>query len=93
MPTNYADEVVNIFGPLAPYERRRLGAVLAMPTQDTWGVAHTMIINRDLLTLWEAVVAVDPTFPAQHKPGTRWPRIPDQLTLRRAMRYARTGEK
>jgi hypothetical protein len=36
------------------------------------------------------VRAVDPEFPTQTVPGpTGWQRVPDQLTLARALRYAR----
>src|SRR5258705_7742443 len=42
------------------------------------------------LTLWITVRAVDPEFPAQTVPRPAgWQRIPDQLTLARALRYAR----
>lgn len=93
MSIHVVDEATNLLGPLSPYARARLTAVLVDPNARTWEAAHTMVINDDLLTLWQAVHAVDPSFPWRRKLDEPWPRIPDQLTLRRAMRYARTGEK
>ncbi len=40
-----------------------------------------------MLTLWGAVRTVDETFPGTKARG--WERVPDQLTLARALRFAR----
>ncbi len=48
-------------------------------------------------TLWAAVICVDPTFPTrgpgddEHGRRRPWPRVPDQLTIVRAIRAAATG--
>lgn len=78
-------------GRLTPDIRRRLQAVVNNPTQETWSNAHSIIINPHgrVSTLWQAVMAVDPTFPnAGPRRGELWERIPSQDLLVRAIRYA-----
>jgi hypothetical protein len=92
---SHLDETTNLRGHLTGEARDRLVAVLANPTQETWGNANTLIVSEERnLTLWQAVIAVDPTFP---KVGPRnrgpWERVPDYDTIARAIRYAVTGEK
>lgn len=85
---SYLDETTNMSGPLTGEARDRLIAVLANPTQETWDDAYSLIVNRNrFLTLWRAVLAVDPTF-LRSKPEGPWARVPDYDTLCRAIEYA-----
>ncbi|MCI0563915.1 MAG: hypothetical protein MN733_36030 [Nitrososphaera sp.] len=70
--------------------RRRLQAVVNKPTQKTWSNAYSIILNPHgrINTLWQAVMAVDPTFPnIGPRRGEQWERIPSQDLLLRAIRY------
>lgn len=95
--SNELDMGFNMLGQgLSRSVRRRLRAVLANPTDETWDDAHGILL-MDKLTLWQAVIVVDPTFPnhgptifgqgrnTHHLP---WRRLPDQRTLLAAIRYA-----
>jgi hypothetical protein len=55
----------NIFGPLNAESRSRLLAVLNKPSRETWNNTYSLIIafGSESETLWQAVVAVDPSFP------------------------------
>ncbi len=88
----------NLFGGLSPDIRRRLEAAIENPTEETWDDAHTIILNPHEgmgLTLWQAVIAIDPSFP-QSGPSTDyrgrrvsgWPQIPSRDLLLAALRYA-----
>lgn len=88
----------NMFGRLPPEDLTRLRAVLYHPTEETWDNAYSIILNPHVvlgLGLWQAVIAVDPSFP-QVGPGTdsmgrkvgRWRRIPSKALLRAALQYA-----
>ncbi len=90
--TAYLDRCHNIFGNLAPDLRRRLEAVIENPNHETWDNAYSICISG-FTTLWQAVIAIDPTFPrtgpVEDRAGHRlkgWERVPDQLTLYRALR-------
>lgn len=86
----------NLFGRLAPTERTRLRAVLYQPTEDTWDDAYSVIVGADRwMTLWQAMIAVDPTFPrvgpstdARGRKTSRWKKVPSQEALLAALRYA-----
>lgn len=86
----------NMFGHLKPRERTRLRAVLYQPTEQTWDDAYSIIVGADgWMTLWQAVLAVDPSFPkvgpstdVRGRRVSRWKKIPDQETLVTALRYA-----
>lgn len=90
------DMARNVFGKLRPDIKTRLRAVLYQPTEETWDNAHTIIVGADgWTTLWQAVLAVDPTFPrvgpshdARGRVVERWRKIPSQETLIQALRYA-----
>lgn len=91
---SYLDQATNMFGHLTGEVRERLVAVLANPTQETWGNAYSIILNQGTwTTLWQAVLAVDPTFPRTGPAlGEPWPRVPDYDTICRALQYAVTEE-
>lgn len=85
---SYLDMANNLRGVLTGEARERLIAVLANPTQETWDDAYALIIDQEnFLTLWRAVLAVDPSFPGSKKDGP-WERVPDYDTLWRAVQYA-----
>lgn len=88
--------LTNIFGPLKPELRARLKAVLDDPASN-WEDAYCIIVNGSK-TLWQYVIAVDPTFPktgpvtdAKGRTVKSWDRYPDQLTIAKALRYAANG--
>lgn len=94
MASAFVDDCRNMFGKLDAECRARLEAVLENPTEETWDDAYSLIIGKDgFTTLWQAWVKVDPdaprTGPSEDFAGKRlsgWSRIPDQLTLYRALR-------
>ena len=87
----------NLFGPLGPDIRARLQQVLDDPATH-WDDAHSIILRADqplARTLWQAVLAVDPTFPktgpTSDRAGRRitdWARKPSQILIARALKYA-----
>lgn len=80
----------NAFGALSDEVRARLRAVLTRPTQASWDAAHCIILTwaPRHYTLWQAVIAVDPTFPRSKPCDAPWPRIPDSFTIARAIKLA-----
>jgi len=88
----------NMFGKLDPKNRTRLRAVLYHPTEETWNNAYSIILNPHVgfgLTLWQAVIAVDHSFPkvgpstdSRGRVVERWRRIPSQALLLAALQYA-----
>lgn len=77
----------NMFGPLRGDVRERLEAVLASPSQETWDDAYSIIVGKNgFTTLWQAWIKVDPDAPRSRPLDAPWPRVPDQLTLYRALR-------
>lgn len=87
----------NLYGPLRPEITERLDAYFKNPDEEHWNDVSSIIIGSDgWMTFWQAVSAVDPTFPMvgprYHADGTRgpWPRIPDAFTARRALKHAQT---
>jgi len=78
--------------PLTEDARGRVLAVVASPTQETWADAHGIILAPHPgfgLTLWQAVLAVDPSFPDRGPAmGEPWLRIPSTELLSQAINYA-----
>ena len=103
--TTLTDDPVltNIYGPLSAQIRRRLRDVLRDPRR-YWDRDHGIMVRGGAhdprwLTLWQAIMAVDPTFPKIGKLTDQagrviedWPRYPDQVLIARALRYA-AGER
>ena len=78
----------NMHGPLDPDTKARLAELLNNPTNETWDNAFSMIVGADGWTsLWEAWTQVDPNAPRAKPCNGHWPRIPDQLTIYRALRH------
>ena len=70
--------------------RARLEAVLHNLCQETWDNAYSIIVTGGVnsKTLWQAWAAVDPEAPRSKPLEGPWPRVPDQITLRRAIKLA-----
>lgn len=63
----------NMWGPIGGELRARLVAAIERPGEETWDDAYTVILDRgSWLTLWQAVIAVDPSFAAVSGPVTQW---------------------
>jgi hypothetical protein len=61
---------------------------MANPIERTWDDAHEIVLNaRTSTTLWQAVCAVDPSFPTT-KGDSHWQRTPAKSTLLAAVHYA-----
>jgi hypothetical protein len=96
-PAGLLDGLANARGPLLPESKAWLRAVIEKPTSETWERAHGLVLHRKGITLWHAVTCVDPTFPVKgpgnDKRGRRrpWARVPDQLTIVRAIQAAKGG--
>jgi hypothetical protein len=89
----------NIFGQLSGEVRARLVAAVNDPGEATWNDAHRIILNPSVglgLTLWQAVIAVDPSFHDVRGPVTDakgnivrgWSRTPTAEMLIQAINYA-----
>jgi hypothetical protein len=89
----------NMFGALGEDVRARLMAAVEQPGEATWDDAHSIVLNPDVgfgLTLWQAVIAVDPEFarvggPVSDGHGNRvsgWARTPTAEVLAQAINYA-----
>lgn len=79
----------NLFGALSPDLRNRLAAVMANPTQATWEAAYSIVLHGNTFTtLWQAWLAVDPNAVRSKPCNSPWPRVPDQMTVYRAIRHA-----
>lgn len=91
----------NYWGPLRlqPDIQRRLRQVMRQPRK-YWDRDHGVILVASEpgtlgLTLWQAILRVDPTFPrvgpSEDRHGKRredWARYPDQMLIARAIKYA-----
>lgn len=78
--------------PVSDDARARLYALVEQPTTSTWQDAHSLCI-AGWETLWQAVLAVDATFPVlgrrtdQHGDVLEdWERIPDRQLVLAALR-------
>jgi hypothetical protein len=88
------------FGSLNPGTRHNLRAVLDCPCEHHWDEAAHCVVNAKGQTLWQAVMAVDPSFPATGPSSRRnpktgrsvrisgWSKTPDEKTLLAALRQA-----
>jgi hypothetical protein len=88
------------FGPLSLGTRRSLRAELECPCEDHWDTAAHCVVNSRGQTLWQAVIAVDPSFPANGPSSRRdprsgrsvrtsgWSATPSEQTLVAALRQA-----
>ena len=86
----------NMFGPLDRSIRLRLQQVITNPRK-YWNRDHGIILNATdrYLTLWQAVLKVDPSFPRvgpsygnDGRPVEDWSRYPTPDLLQQAILYA-----
>lgn len=90
------DQLCDGFGrPLASDTRRRIARYLKNPTFRRWCDIAGIVVRPGIFTLWQAVIAVDPTFPTVGRTVNdrgrvikEWARIPDAVLIMRALRYA-----
>jgi len=80
----------NMFGFLPAYIKSALYNYLEFPTHDHWEEIYSChIANGKVSTVWQAVLAVDPTFPQtipmDSQGNVRWPRIPSPALLQKAI--------
>jgi hypothetical protein len=79
--------------PLDLTSRRRVERCVEHPTPKAWDESYSVIVGSDgYTTLWQAVLLTDPSFPAPNLTGkTKWPRIPSQDLLIRAIALVTNG--
>jgi len=87
------DGLESLLGPLDLEHRAALTSYLGEPTEAGWDAIHGVVVSaRPLRTVWQAVLRIDPTFPrvgpasAGGKRLEGWTRIPDAITVARALR-------
>lgn len=82
----------NFYGPLDAQLKARIRAFLAKPSIKTWVDVHTIIIRkRGHLTLWEAVLEIDPEIQPWFPPapnGQGWRKVPSPFVVLRAIQNA-----
>lgn len=90
----FLSKATNMFGPLPPDITARIQTFMDAPSAETWDDIHSIAI-RPFKTIWQAVIAIDPTFPrtgpTTDSKGAQiegWKRIPDAVTVARAIQRA-----
>lgn len=87
----------NMFGELTDDYKQRIRSYLERPSYEEWDDISGIILSDKgtMLTVWQAVCAVDPSFPCVGRRTTLegkilkdWDRIPSVETLRQALIYA-----
>lgn len=88
----FVADATNLFGALKSEGQASLRAVLANPTNETWDKSYSLIVNgKSFMTLWQAWIAVDSNAPRSKPLDGVWPKIPDQMTIYRALKHATQG--
>lgn len=100
---NFLTGATNDFGTLSDDVRERIFRYLNDPTAENWSNIYSIIINsggsltgKPPRTVWQAVVALDPSFKDISLPGSkastpheqRWQKWPDPLLVARAIKAA-----
>lgn len=87
-----ADRCRNYSGALDDRVRLRLYAAVEVPCSVTWNDAYSLVVStsRPSLTLWQAVLAVDPSFPQRGPIDGEWPIVPTRAVLIAALEHATT---
>lgn len=87
----------NMLGRLDKSLERRINRYVKHPTFEGWDDIHGIILNGTgtMLTVWNAVIAIDPTFPKVGRTTTiegriikDWERIPTAEQIKDAVFYA-----
>jgi hypothetical protein len=87
--------------PLDDEAKRDIYGYLAAPSVTGWSNISGTMVNNRMLTLWQAVRQVDPTFPAtgrRYEVETgrvmkEWERIPHPDLVLKAIQYAQSQNK
>lgn len=79
--------------PLPPDCRARILRLYANPTAETWDHAFCINIAPGMTTLWQAVIAIDPSFPrssgsTRASAEKRWPQVPTREQIVAAIKHA-----
>jgi len=82
----FLDRATNVFGPLKPDIRARITRFLDDPSEENWDRVYSIAI-QPFKTVWQAVLAVDPSF-QRTKSRDFWDRVPDAMLVARAIRHA-----
>jgi hypothetical protein len=77
----------NMFGRLSQDVIDRLEKVISDPNEETWEDAHCIILsmNGGVITLWNAVLEVDPTYLRRKSMDAPWGDIPSSGTISKAI--------
>lgn len=80
----------NLNGKLSAEIKARLQAVIDTPNQITWNDTFSLILNHRgrVSTLWQAVLAVNPSFTRRKCCEEEWQQIPTQETIIKAINHA-----
>lgn len=95
----------NCFGKVGPAVQERIQVFIDRPGYETWDAIYGIILTptkrcncsnrKGCNTVWQAVIAIDPTFPRSGSSGAtaaqRWRKFPDAMTVARAIKHA-TGD-
>lgn len=93
--TTFLDHATNFVGsPLSERSRTLIGRFLLDPSESNWDAIYSIVVARSMRrgTIWQAVLAIDPTFPTS-KPDPHWTRIPDAMLVARAIKEATQAMK
>lgn len=93
MKTPAIEFTTNYVGFLPSFMKSALYNYMAFPNVDNWNDIYcTVISTGEIATVWQAVIAVDPTFPqiieCDSDDNTRWSRIPEPELVSRAIAHA-----
>lgn len=81
----------NLFGRLKPETKALLQAVIDNPCQQTWDDAYSIILNGSngkMITLWQSVLNVEPTYLRSKPCDENWSKIPTSETIIEAIKEA-----
>ena len=86
----------NMFGSLDVKIRRRILHYLLTPTADNWSdIAGIIVRMGRTMTIWQNVIAVDPTFPKRGRATDKdnnvveeWEKVPTPELIKKALFYA-----
>ena len=92
---NELNLATNCFGGLSVELRRDIVHYIQNPTPENWSeIAGTIINGHTWLTIWQAVIVVDPTFPktgrtidTEGNVVKEWSEIPSIEILQKALFY------
>ena len=77
----------NMLGKLKPETRKRLQRVVDKPTNYSWDRAYSILLSPSM-TLWQAVLEVEPSFVREKRYDAPWPRVPSTRTILKAIQFA-----